>query len=168
MSIVQATGTATAGCTQSETQGRVIAGRRSMNIQKVEDHHHQGELAHVPQVAELPDVGAPRSNPLMMLWRRKNILLAVIGVCILASMVRYWLSPSIYRSEARLFVQVPGARGSDGAPATTVANALRTQCELMKSASMLANVLASPDLKDLKTFEDQSRRWTILKEHLNT
>src|SRR4051812_49891012 len=120
MSIVQATGTATAGCTQSETQGRVIAGRRSMNIQKVEDHHHQGELAHVPQVAELPDVGAPRSNPLMMLWRRKNILLAVTAVCTLASLVRCWLSPSIYRSDARLLVQVPGAPGAARAPASTV------------------------------------------------
>jgi capsular exopolysaccharide synthesis family protein len=124
---------------------------------------------HVPQVTVLPDVGAPRSNPLVMIWRRRGILLAVTALCVCAALVWYWVSPAIYRSESRLFVQVPTAKAIDGSAGSSTASnsALRTQCELIKSASILANVLASPDLADLRTFQDNGgSRWNTLKDKL--
>src|SRR5947209_3851231 len=117
--------------------GYKSSGDVSMNIQKMggDDAHalaYTGQ-AQQPQVMALPDVAAPRSNPLLMIWRRKGVLLAVMAVCVLAAMAMYWFSPQIFRSEARLFVHTNAAEGGGAGQ-----NSLAAQCELIKSASILA------------------------------
>jgi capsular exopolysaccharide synthesis family protein len=145
-----------------------------MNIQKVDDPYPSQSLAnvhqpsHAMQVMSVPDVGAPRANPLAMIWRRKGILAAVVVLCVLGAAVKFMLSTQIFRSEARLFVQVNGARSTDPvAPGATGHSNLATQCELIKSAAILANVLARPEIQATKTMTDESSRWSALKANLN-
>jgi capsular exopolysaccharide synthesis family protein len=142
-----------------------------MDIQKISDSHALSYPAQPQaQMMAVPDVGAPAINPLMMIWRRKGILLGVTLLCVLAAGVKYLFSTQIFRSESRLFVQTGGAKapldvGTSNTSGSVGQGNLHTQCELIKSASILASVLASPELADLKTFEDGSR-WTKLKENL--
>jgi capsular exopolysaccharide synthesis family protein len=115
-----------------------------------------------------PEAPGPRSNPLLMIWRRWRVFVAVTLVCVVAAAVRYALADRVYRSEARLFVQTGGSKASgDGALLGNGSShaSLQTQCELIKSASILASVLALPDLMELRTF-DQPSRWTTLKDNL--
>jgi capsular exopolysaccharide synthesis family protein len=106
------------------------------------------------------DPVAPRQriNPLAMIWRRRAIVLAVTAVCVLAALVKYWLTPAVYRSEARLYVQTSAAKpGADSqrptSPFNNQAN-LNAQAELIKSTSVIAMVLAVDEIKRLKTFEN--------------
>src|SRR5438105_873947 len=136
-----------------------------MNIQKMggDDAHalaYTGQ-SQQPQVMALPEVAAPRSNPLLMIWRRKGVLLAIMAVCVLAAMAVYWFSPQIFRSEARLFVHTNAPEGATGQ------NSLAAQCELIKSASILANVLATEEVANSRTLKESSSRWKTLKENLN-
>src|SRR5258706_9725577 len=145
-----------------------------MDIQKIEDSlglSFQGQSPQQTQMMAMPEVGAPAANPLMMIWRRKGILLGVVAACVLGALIWYMFSTQIFRSESRLFVQTGGAKapldvGSNNGGGGTGQGNLHTQCELIKSASILASVLASPELANLKTFED-GQRWTKLKENLN-
>ena len=115
-----------------------------------------------------PDAPGPRSNPVLVVSRRWRVLLAVMLLCVAAAAVRYALADRVYRSEARLFVQTGGMKpGADAnlLSAGSTHAGLRAQCELIKSASILASVLALPDLMELRTF-DQPSRWTTLKDNL--
>src|SRR4051794_7259340 len=143
-----------------------------MDIQKIGDSQALSYPAQPQaQMMAVPDVGAPAINPLMMIWRRKGILIGVTLLCVLAAGIKYLFSTQIYRSEARLFVQTGGSKAplevntGSGGGGVNQGN-LHTQCELIKSASIMASVLASPELATLKTFEDGSR-WSKLKENLN-
>jgi succinoglycan biosynthesis transport protein ExoP len=142
-----------------------------MDIEKVDNSHALSyPVQPQMQMMAVPEVGAPGINPLMMIWRRKGILVAVLLVCVLAAGVKYLFSTQIFRSDARLFVQTGGSKapldvGTASNGGASQGN-LHTQCELIKSASILASVLASPELADLKTFDDGSR-WTKLKENLS-
>jgi succinoglycan biosynthesis transport protein ExoP len=135
-----------------------------MNIQKM-----GGDDAHAlaftgqsqAQVMALPEVAAPRSNPLLMIWRRKGVLLFVMAVCVLAAAIMYWFSPQIFRSEARLFVHTNAPEGATGQ------NSLAAQCELIRSASILANVLATEEVASSRTLKEASSRWNTLKENLH-
>jgi capsular exopolysaccharide synthesis family protein len=145
-----------------------------MDIQKFDDNRDLSYPVQAPpqqmQMMAVPDVGGPGINPLMMIWRRKGVLVGVLIACVLAAGVRYLFSTQIYRSDARLFVQTGGSKAP--LDVTTASNAgqsqgnLHTQCELIKSASILASVLASPELADLKTLDVPSR-WTTLKDNLS-
>jgi capsular exopolysaccharide synthesis family protein len=146
-----------------------------MDIQKIEDSlglSFQGQSPQQTQMMAMPEVGAPAANPLMMIWRRKGILVGVMAACVLGALIWYMFSTQIFRSESRLFVQTGGAKapldvgGNSGGGGNAGQGNLHTQCELIKSASILASVLASPELANLKTFED-GQRWTKLKENLN-
>lgn len=123
----------------------------------------QGGQGQAMQVMAVPsDASGPRTNPLLMIWRRKEILLAVTVLCVVLAGIRYMMADRIYRSEARLFVQTGGSKGND----LGVGHGnLQTQCELIKSASILANVLAMPELAEFRTF-DQPSRWETLKGNL--
>ena len=145
-----------------------------MDIEKLEDS--QG-LAFVgrsapAQVMAVPEVGSPGVNPFMMIWRRKGIVLAVTLVCVAAAGVKYLLSTQIFRSEAKLFVQANGAKTplevgtSQSGGNSEQATMLRAQCELIKSNTILASALASPEVENLKTFNAGSRL-TNVKENLN-
>src|SRR2546430_13535062 len=75
------------------------SGDVSMNIQKMggDDAHalaYTGQ-AQQAQVMALPDVAAPRSNPLLMIWRRKGVLLAVMAGCAFAAIGLDSVSPPI-------------------------------------------------------------------------
>src|SRR5690242_11787624 len=66
------------------------------------------------QLVGVPDVGAPRSNPLQMIWRRRMVLAAVTVFCVVAAGVKFLLADRVYRSEARLFVQTTGSKDPGG------------------------------------------------------
>src|SRR5688500_18251078 len=57
-----------------------------------------------------PDGAGPRSNPVLMIWRRKRVFLAVTLLCVAGAAVRYALADRVYRSEARLFVHASGPK----------------------------------------------------------
>ena len=148
-----------------------------MDIDKTDDSHsllYQGqEQAYPsaqPRVMAVPEVSAPMANPLMMLWRRKGVLLLVVLACVGAALVKYMFSQQVFRSEARLFVQTPSGGGElkTGPEIGNSASqgALRAQCEVIKSAKILAGVLAQPEIAEFKTFASGSR-WQTLKENLS-
>lgn len=110
------------------------------------------------------DAAGLRTNPLTMIWRRKWVLAAVTVLCVVLAGVKYLLSERVYRSEAKLFVQASGSKPGLDTGGAGHAN-LQTQCELIRSASILASVLARPDVVELRTFDGPSR-WTTLKENL--
>jgi capsular exopolysaccharide synthesis family protein len=161
-----------------------------MDIQKVEDAHRdpyaQQEMAvyghgghgggGAMQVMAVPDVGAPRANPLTMIWRRKGLLLLVTVACVLGAGVRYLVSTAVFRSEAKLAVHTqPGSRaaldlagggngGGGGGP--TGNHPLQTQCELIRSTSILAEVLAQPEVMESRTLRSADSRVGYMKENL--
>jgi polysaccharide biosynthesis transport protein len=143
-----------------------------MNIQKVEDSGGQ-PLAYArhqqQQMLSVPDVGAPRSNPLSMIWRRKGILAAVVIACVLAAMVKYMFSTQIFRSEARIVVNTSGMKSVDG-DAAAGANAaqanLKTQVGLIKSSAILANVLAKEEVQHTQTMRDTRSQYTYIMNNL--
>ena len=138
-----------------------------MNIQKIEDSllpQPVGYGLQAPQLMAMPDVGAPRSNPLMMIWRRKGVVVIVTVVCLLAAMARYMFSTQIFRSEARLFVTSGTRAGGDD---TLGQSNLRAQCILIKSPSMLMDVLAAAKERNLKTVSDPTKRFAALKDNLD-
>ncbi len=137
-----------------------------MNIQKIDDSHDSGYPLQVPQVMAMPEMGAPRANPLLMIWRHKGIVLIVTVLCLLGAMARYMFSTQIFRSEAKLFVTINTPRGSDSSGAFAQSN-LRAQCELIKSPSMLVDVLASVKDRNLKTLSDATNYWRTLSDNLN-
>jgi capsular exopolysaccharide synthesis family protein len=139
-----------------------------MDIEKLEDSQGltfvgRGAPA---QIMAVPEVSSPGVNPLTMIWRRKGILLAVTLLCVAAAGVKYLFSTQVFRSEAQLFVQANGERtplevgpqASGNAAQTTL---LHAQCELIKSNTILASALASPEVERLKA------RWENVKENLN-
>jgi capsular exopolysaccharide synthesis family protein len=139
-----------------------------MDIEKLEDSQgltFVGRPAPAQMMA-VPEVGSPGVNPLMMIWRRKGILLAVTLICVAAAGVKYLFSTQIFRSEAKLFVQASGAKtplevGPQAAGNSSQATLLHAQCELIKSNTILASALASPEVQRLKA------RWETVKENLN-
>ncbi len=137
-----------------------------MNIQKmVIDDQNNALATHGGGMMAVPDVGVPRANPLTMIWRRRGVLVVVLGVCVLAALIKYAVSPAIYRSEARLFVQTNSLKsGSDTGP--TTASELQRQCERIRTAPVLNDVRASLADANLKTF-DATSRWNTLRENLN-
>lgn len=147
-----------------------------MNIQKVEDPSSGQPLAyHAPshampqQVLSVPDVGSPRSNPLLMIWRRKGVLAAVVAACVLAAMVKYMVSTQVYRSEAKLFVNTSNMKSDGGASSSGGSgsqNNLHTQCELIKSATMLADVLAKEEVRNSKTLSGEQQQFSYMRNNL--
>src|SRR4051812_8847415 len=68
------------------------SGAGSMNIQKIEESGDPQQpivYAGHGQVMSVPDVGAPRTNPLTMIWRRKGIVAVAVIACVLVAMVKY-------------------------------------------------------------------------------
>ena len=115
-------------------------------------------------VPEQPTGAGPRANPLAMIWRRRGILFAVVGICVLGALIKYWTTPAIYRSEARLFVQTSGLKaGVDGSRSNSQGN-LHAQAELIKSNKVIAMVLGVKEIQNLKTFEDSL--YTTFKRNL--
>lgn len=137
-----------------------------MNIQKIDDSHDSGYPLQVPQIMAMPEMGAPRANPLLMIWRHKGIVLIVTVLCLLGAMAKYMFSTQIFRSEAKLFVTINAPKGSDSNGAFAQSN-LRAQCELIKSPSMLVDVLAAVKDRNLKTLSDASNYWRTLSENLS-
>jgi capsular exopolysaccharide synthesis family protein len=116
-----------------------------------------------------------RMNPAAMIWRRRGIVIGVTVVCVVAAAVWAWLTPAVYRSEARLYVQFagankPAATSADGARGAgsqfnnSQAN-LNAQAELIKSTSVIAMVLAIPEMDRMKTFEES--RYGTMRDNLN-
>jgi capsular exopolysaccharide synthesis family protein len=143
-----------------------------MDIEKFDDSQGLTFLGRPPQtqMMAVPEVGAPAANPLMMIWRRKGILVSVVLLCVAASAIWYLFSTQIFRSEARLFVQSDSAKAPLEVTTATgnsaQAGLLRAQCELIKSSTILASALASPELADPRTFSGGSRI-EYMKQHLN-
>lgn len=137
-----------------------------MNIQKIDDSHDSGYPLAAPQMMAMPEMGAPRANPLLMIWRHKGLVLIVTVVCLLGAMAKYMFSTQIFRSEAKLFVTINTPKGSDSNGNFTQSN-LRAQCELIKSPSMLVDVLADLKERNLKTLSDASNNWNALSNNLN-
>lgn len=148
-----------------------------MDIQKLSDQDLDQAQQHQPQqnlpalsMMPMPDMGpaggAPRSNPLAMIWRRRGVLAIVLLVCVGAAMVKYYVSARIYRSEAQLFVQVPTQRGGIEVAGGASANKLQTQCELIKSTHVLAEVVGHPEMARLKTFAS-GQKFSTLRENLS-
>jgi capsular exopolysaccharide synthesis family protein len=103
---------------------------------------------------------------LAMIWRRRRIVAAVTGGCLLIALIWALVSPKIYRSEARLFVQGGGVKsGAEANKPGASGSSLHSQAELIKSTTVMAMVLASPELDEMKTFADS--RYNTLKENLN-
>jgi len=144
-----------------------------MDIEKLEDSQgltFVGRPAQAQMMA-VPEVGSPGVNPLMMIWRRKGILLAVTLICVAAAGVKYLFSTQVFRSEAKLFVQANSAKaplevGTQASGNSAQATLLHAQCELIKSNTILASALASPEIENLKTF-NSGARFQYVKENLN-
>lgn len=135
-----------------------------MNIQNAMIHDPSQPLAQVPQVMAVPEVSAPRSNPLSMIWRRRNVVLIVTAVCLAAAYVKYFISPAVYRSEAKLFVSNLKSPG-DTSPNSAQAN-LNNQVSLLKSATVLVDALSTPEVANSRTFQVDSRL-NLFKQNLN-
>ncbi|HEY7116930.1 MAG TPA: polysaccharide biosynthesis tyrosine autokinase [Tepidisphaeraceae bacterium] len=123
------------------------------------------------QGLSVPELGSPRGNPLLIVWRRRAIVLGATALCVLGAWITYLCSSRVYRSEARLYVQMPGS--NPAALATSDANTrgatqagLQTQCELIKSAAVLAKVVSTLQDKGLKILQDRSHRLATLKDNL--
>jgi len=150
-----------------------------MNIQKIDDSQGQdsGYPLAMPQMMAMPEMGTPRANPFLMIWRHKGIVLVVTVLCLLGAMAKYMFSTQIFRSEAKLFVSIntPSAtlasnsaslKPADPSGAYSQGN-LRVQCELIKSPSILVDVLAALKERNLKTLNDPSNYFRALSENLN-
>jgi capsular exopolysaccharide synthesis family protein len=138
-----------------------------MNIQKLDDSqsYDSGYPVQVPQVMALPEMGTPRANPLMMIWRHKGLVVIVTVICLLGAMAKYMFSTQIFRSEAKLFVTINSPKGSDST-GSFAQSSLRAQCDLIKSPSMLVDVLAAVKERNLKTLSDPTSYWKTLSENL--
>jgi len=138
-----------------------------MNIQKmVIDDEQTTALAMrgsaAPTVMAVPEVASPRANPLAMIWRRRGVLIIVLGVCVLTAAVKYAMTTKVYQSRQRVLVKMNNLRGAgESGPQTTMATELQRQCDRIKSVPVLNEVRAALAPANLKTF-DTNNRWRVL------
>jgi len=110
-------------------------------------------------------VGTHGESLLRIMWQRRLIVLLVVLAGVIAAFVYLFQAQPLYVSYARLYVEQKGPKiiTEQEGVMTQSKNYLYTQCELMTSTPILAEVVRSPLVNDMKSFAGINSRVAYLK-----
>ncbi len=112
--------------------------------------------------------GVPQRGLLQVIWERRWIVILAVFACLAAGFIYLAKATPIFTSTSRIYVEQRGPRiitESEGVM-TQSKNYLYTQCELIKSAPILAAALEQPGIKQLKSFRGLDNPLGLLKGKL--
>ena len=111
-----------------------------------------------------------RDGFLQILWRQRYVVIACVGLAVLAAGFYLLLATPIYRSQASLYVQpASGAvitRDESGRATGPGEINLFREADRIVSTPILAHTLGDPSMQDLATFQDVDNRLDYLMAHL--
>lgn len=112
-----------------------------------------------------------RDGFLQILWRQRYVVVACIGLAILAAGFYLLLATPIYRAQASLYVQPANgsaiAHDENGHQTGPGAINLYREADLIMSTPILAHTLGEESMQELKTFENVDKRLDYLTSHLS-
>ncbi|MEO6435735.1 MAG: polysaccharide biosynthesis tyrosine autokinase [Tepidisphaeraceae bacterium] len=125
--------------------------------------------AAAPALALARQAGQEEPDSILeIVWRQRAVLGVTTGICVVAALLYLLIATRYYSGYAKLFVQQSGPQIM-GEPARNVQDRDAfhfTQREVMTSTPVIAMVLGTPGVRELKTFADQENTFTYFKDHL--